>query len=97
MLVHSSFGIVTLKRIERQNNKQLKLTLLPIDKIEPTHEVDAYKRLAKQVGKISLEDLFFEVQKAGLSYLIATNRPLSNETIVAWNFYSARKRNYKGE
>lgn len=96
------FGEEVFAAIKHHTVATLQMTVLDMivfvaDKIEPTHEVDAYKRLAKQVGKISLEDLFFEVQKAGLSYLIATNRPLSNETIVAWNFYSARKRNYKGE
>ena len=75
----------------------LDMIVFVADKIEPTHEVDEYKRLAKQVGKISLEDLFFEVQKAGLVYLIATNRPLTHEIIDVWNYYSARKRTYKGE
>ncbi len=79
------------------NMSALDMIVFVADKIEPTHDVDEYKRLAKQVGKISLEDLFFEVQKAGLIYLIATNRPVTNETLEAWNYYSARKRSYKGE
>lgn len=41
----------------------LDMIVFVADKIEPTHEVDVYKRLAKQVGKISLEDLFSRYKK----------------------------------
>lgn len=74
---------------------QLDMIVFVADKIEPTHEVEVYKRLAKKIGKISLEQLFFEVQKAGLAYLIEENRPLSVEAIEAWNYYCARKKAIK--
>lgn len=55
------------------------------DKLEPTHDVPVYKRLSKQIGTISLKSLFFEVQKAGLLYLIESQHPMNVATIKAWN------------
>lgn len=75
----------------------LAMIVFVADKVEPTHEVSEYKQLAKQVGKISLEELFFEVQKAGLVYLINANKPITDNTIKAWNYYSERQRSRRGD
>lgn len=66
---------------------ELDMIVFIADKIEPTHDVAAYKRLNKQIGELSLENLFFEVQKAGLLYLIESQRPMNVDTVKAWNFY----------
>lgn len=69
------------------NMSELDMIVFAADKLEPTNDVEVYKRLAKQIGKISLQDLFFEVYKAGIEYLVRAGRPLNRDSIVVWNWY----------
>ena len=41
----------------------LDMIVFVADKIEPTHDVAEYKRLYKQIGTMSLEELFYAVLK----------------------------------
>lgn len=66
---------------------ELDMIVFAADKLEPTNDVEVYKRLAKQIGKISLQDLFFEVYKAGIEYLIHAGRPLNRDSVAVWNWY----------
>jgi len=56
------------------------------DKIEPLHEVPAYRKLYKKIGKFSLEKLFFQVQRRNLKYLASEGRPLCAESVETWNW-----------
>lgn len=68
---------------------ELDMIVFVADKIEPTHEVPVYKRLYKQIGKMPLDEMFYEVLKAGLYHLVDADKPISDETIQVWNSYSA--------
>ena len=73
----------------------LDMVVFVADKIEPTHDVEAYKRLYKQIGEMSLEDLFFAVLKEGMSYLVRVNRPINHDSVAVWNWYSEARRRPK--
>lgn len=66
----------------------LDMIVFVADKIEPTHTVPAYKELYKQIGKISLEELFFSVLKENMSYLVRAEKPISRVSVEVWNRYS---------
>lgn len=67
------------------------------DKIEPTHDVAVYKQLYKQMGEISLQDLFFAVMKEGMAYLIRAEKPMNPDSVSVWNWYIQARSNNKGE
>lgn len=81
------------RAIERHTVGALGMTPLDMiifvaDKIEPTHDVAAYKRLYKALGQMSLEELFFAVLKEGMAYLVRADRPISHGSLDVWNWYS---------
>ena len=61
------------------------------DKIEPTHDVAEYKRLYKQIGIMSLEELFYAVLKEGMFYLVRAGKPISYDSVTVWNWYNGAK------
>ncbi|MGN0301628.1 MAG: HD domain-containing protein, partial [Anaerotardibacter sp.] len=73
------------------NMAPLDMIVFAADKLEPTHHVEVYEEIAKKIGIISLKQLFFEVYKAGLAYLIEVNRPLTPESVEIWNKYVRMK------
>ena len=81
------FPAIAHHTIPSTDMSELDMIVFMADKLEPTHDVAVYKRLSKQIGVIPLKELFFEVQKAGLIYLIEANRPMNVQTIKAWNYY----------
>lgn len=66
---------------------KLDMIILCADKLEPGHKVDVYRALYDQIGVMPLEDLFFQVLKEGLVYVLDSGRPLSRDSIVTWNWY----------
>lgn len=66
---------------------KLDMIVLCADKLEPGHKVDVYRALYDQIGAMPLEDLFFQVLKEGLVYVLDSGRPLSRDSIVVWNWY----------
>ena len=62
------------------------------DKIEPTHEVSVYKHLYKQIGDITLEELFFGVLKESMAYLVRSEKPITKDSVVVWNWYSQKRK-----
>lgn len=70
------------------NMAPLDMIVFVADKIEPTHDVAVYKQLYKQIGEITLEDMFFAVLKEGMSYLVRADRPISRDSVAVWNWYT---------
>ena len=68
--------------------KPMDMIVFVADKVEPTHDVSVYKQLYKQIGDITLEDLFFEVLKESMAYLVSSDKPISRESVEVWNWYS---------
>lgn len=97
------FGEEVFQAIERHTvgapgMTQLDMIVFVADKIEPLHEVSEYERLYKNIGKISLDDLFFAVLKEGLAYLVRSQRPICHDSVEVWNWYCAeRSKKNKGE
>lgn len=94
------FGQEVFQAIDRHtvgapDMQVLDMIVFVADKIEPTHEVPVYQRLYKQIGRISLEEMFCAVLKAGLDHLVQANKPISFETVQAWNAYAAFMRKGK--
>ena len=91
------FGDEVFQAIERHTTAApdmapLDMIVFVADKIEPTHDVEVYKRLYKQIGDLPLEDLFFAVLKEGMAYLVRADKPISPDSVAVWNWYSeARK------
>jgi HD superfamily phosphohydrolase YqeK len=69
----------------------LDMIVFVADKIEPTHDVAEYKRLYKQIGTMSLEELFYAVLKEGMSYLVRAGKPISYDSVTVWNCYNGAK------
>lgn len=69
----------------------LDMIVFVADKIEPTHDVAEYKRLYKQIGIMSLEELFYAVLKEGMSYLVRAGKPISYDSVTVWNWYNGAK------
>ncbi len=65
----------------------LDMVIMIADKLEPGHEVPVYRSLYDQIGVLSLEDLFFQVLKEGLVYVLDSAKPISNESVEVWNYY----------
>ncbi len=65
----------------------LDMIVFVADKLESARKVEAYARIARLVGRESLQTIFGEVQEAGLLYLIESGRPLNYDSIKAWNHY----------
>ena len=66
---------------------ELDMVIMIADKIEPTHDVAAYRDLYDQIGVLPLEDLFFQVLKLGLVYVLDSAKPFSQESVDVWNHY----------
>lgn len=90
------FGEEVFRAIERHTvaapaMSALDMIVFVADKIEPTHDVAEYRRLYKKIGQIPLEEMFREVLKLGLAYLVSAGKPISHETVVVWNWYSGAR------
>jgi predicted HD superfamily hydrolase involved in NAD metabolism len=75
----------------------LDMIVFVADKIEPTHDVDEYKRLYKQIGVMGLEDMFYAVLKEGVAHLVRSGKPISYDTVSVWNWYCTAGSKEKGE
>lgn len=87
------FGEELFQAIDRHtvgapNMTPLDMIVYVADKIEPTHDVAEYKRLYKQIGTVSLEELFYAVLKEGMSYLVRAGKPISYDSVTVWNWYN---------
>lgn len=69
----------------------LDMIVFVADKLEPTHDVEEYKLIAQNIGAVPLEDLFFQVLREGIAYLIREGRPLCPQTVTVWNAYCAKR------
>ncbi len=65
----------------------LDMVIMIADKVEPGHDVAAYRELYDQIGVLPLEDLFFQVLKLGLVYVLDSAKPFSQESVDVWNHY----------
>ena len=70
----------------------LDMIVFVADKIEPTHEVSVYKHLYKQIGDITLEELFFGILKESMAYLVRSEKPITKDSVVVWNWYSQKRK-----
>lgn len=87
------FGEEVFQAIERHtvgapNMAPLDMIVFVADKIEPTHDVAEYKRLYKQMGSLSLEEMFYAVLKEGMGYLVRAGMPISYDSVTVWNWYN---------
>lgn len=62
------------------------------DAIEPSRNFDGLENLQDDVGRISLDDLFFEVYKFWTLALVEHDVVLHPATISVWNEYAASRR-----
>ena len=90
------FGEEVFQAIERHtvgapDMAPLDMIVFVADKIEPTHDVAEYKRLYKQIGTMSLEEVFYAVLKEGMSYLVRAGKPISYDSVTVWNCYNGAK------
>lgn len=90
------FGEEVFQAIERHtvgapDMAPLDMIVFVADKIEPTHDVAEYKRLYKQIGTMSLDELFYAVLKEGMSYLVRAGKPISYDSVTVWNCYNGAK------
>ncbi|MDO5334892.1 MAG: bis(5'-nucleosyl)-tetraphosphatase (symmetrical) YqeK, partial [Coriobacteriia bacterium] len=65
----------------------LDMVVFCADKLEPGHKVAVYRELYEQIGILSLEDLFFQVLKEGLVYVLDSGLPLNRDSVAVWNWY----------
>lgn len=87
------FGEEVFQAIERHtvgapDMAPLDMIVFVADKIEPTHDVAEYKRLYKQMGSLSLEEMFYAVLKEGMGYLVRAGKPISYDSVTVWNWYN---------
>lgn len=87
------FGEEVFQAIDRHtvgaaNMAPLDMIVYVADKIEPTHDVAEYKRLYKQIGTMSLEEMFYAVLKEGMLYLVRAGKPISYDSVTVWNWYN---------
>lgn len=90
------FGEEVFQAIDRHtvaapNMASLDMIVYVADKIEPSHDVAEYKRLYKQIGKVSLEELFYAVLKEGMTYLVRAGKPISYDSVTVWNWYNSTR------
>lgn len=96
------FGEEVFRSIERHtvgapNMGTLDMIVFVADKIEPSHEVEVYRNLYEKIGVMPLEEMFYEVLKAGIAHLVRVGKPISFETVTVWNWYSSTTSKEKGE
>ena len=65
------------------------------DAIEPGRSFDRLEHLQSDVGKLSLDDLFFEVYKFWTMALIEHNVVLHPDTMSIWNTYASKRKKHK--
>lgn len=83
-IAHHTVGAIDMSPLD--------MIVFVADKVEPTHEVSAYKHLYKQIGDITLDELFFGVLKESMAYLVRSEKPITKESVQVWNWYcQARK------
>lgn len=90
------FGAEVFQAIARHTVGGIRMSPLDMivfcaDKIEPGNDVQVYRDLYDQIGKIDLKDLFLAVQREGLIYLLRSTRPLNVDAVEVWNFYCAER------
>ena len=90
------FGSEVFQAIARHTVGGIRMSPLDMivfcaDKIEPGNDVQVYRDLYDQIGKIDLKDLFLAVQREGLIYLLRSTRPLDVDAVEVWNFYCAER------
>ena len=81
------FSAIERHTIGAPNMSKLDMIVMCADKLEPGHKVDVYRALYDQIGVLPLEDLFFQVLKEGLVYILDSGRPLGRDSIEVWNWY----------
>ncbi|MDO4854577.1 MAG: bis(5'-nucleosyl)-tetraphosphatase (symmetrical) YqeK [Coriobacteriia bacterium] len=81
------FSAIEKHTLGSPNMSALEMVVMVADKIEPGHDVAAYRDLYDQIGVLPLEDLFFQVLKLGLVYVLDSAKPFSQESVDVWNYY----------
>lgn len=86
------FSAIARHTVGSPDMSPMDMIVFVADKVEPTHDVSSYKYLYKQIGDISLEELFFGVLKESMGYLVRSEKPITKDSVVVWNWYcEARK------
>ena len=81
------YSAIARHTVGASNMTPMDMIVFVADKVEPTHDVSVYKQLYKQIGDITLEDLFFGVLKESMAYLVRSDKPISRESVEVWNWY----------
>ncbi len=68
----------------------LDMVLYIADAIEPNRQFGRLDELRAAVGKVSLEDLYFQTYEYWVFLLFERRRPLHPDTITIWNSYAAK-------
>lgn len=82
------YNAIARHTVGAPNMTPLDMIVFVADKVEPTHDISTYKYLYKQIGDITLEELFFGVLKESMAYLIRAEKPISKGSVEVWNWYS---------
>ena len=82
------YSAIARHTVGAPNMKPLDMIVFVADKVEPTHDVSSYRYLYKQIGDITLEELFFRVLKESMAYLVSAEKPITRGSVEVWNWYS---------
>lgn len=75
----------------------LDMCIYVADAIEPGRTWPGVESVRAVVGKVSLEELFFETLRRTFAYLVESGRMCHPITVEVWNAYAARVRAAKGK
>ena len=85
------FQAVDRHTVGARDMSDLDMVVFVADAIEPNRHGSYAVELRKLVGKVSLEELFFQCFARGLVYVIQTGRYMYPTAIDIYNYYAARR------
>lgn len=83
----SVFQAVARHTVGALDMSPLDMVIFTADVIEPNRHGDYAEKLRKLVGKVSLEELYFECFRRGLIYVLETGRYLYPASLEYYNHY----------
>lgn len=85
------FQAIARHTVGATNMTPLDMVVFVADAIEPGRRGDYAVRLREMVGRVSLDELFFQCFSQGLSYVISTGRYMYPTAISIYNHYACTR------
>lgn len=85
------FQAIARHTVGATNMTPLDMVVFVADAIEPGRRGDYAVRLREMVGRVSLDELFFQCFSQGLSYVISTGRYMYPTAIFIYNHYACAR------